>query len=63
MSFLKDLIKMLMGNKKHGYRHYSSSDYRHRRPKHYGHSYYGHSHYKRKHSSRSFFSSGGFFRS
>ncbi len=43
----------------HGYRRYSSSDYRHRGPfwKH-GHKTYGHHHYRRRHSSRSgFFSS------
>lgn len=60
MSFFKDLMKMLSGNKKHGYRHYSSSDYHRRsqRPQDYGRSHYGHSHYKkRKYSSHSFFSS------
>lgn len=63
MSFLKDLLKMLTGNKRHGYPKYSSSDYRRRRPPHHGHSHYGSSHYKKRHTSRSFFSSGGFFSS
>ncbi|HBI05294.1 MAG TPA: hypothetical protein DDY49_14850 [Paenibacillaceae bacterium] len=60
MSFLKKLIMLISGNHKHGYKHYSSSDYyKHRHPKnhgHHGHNHYGHNHY-RKHSSRSFFSS------
>ncbi|MBN6187571.1 hypothetical protein JQN58_11540 [Aneurinibacillus sp. BA2021] len=60
MSFFKDLLKMLAGSKKHGYRKYSSSDdyRRSHRPHDYGRSHYGHSHYKkRKYSSGSFFSS------
>jgi hypothetical protein len=79
MSFIKDLLKVLMGHKKHhysssdyhyrpmnknhDYHHYSSSDHYHHRPSQHGHSSYGSSHYKRKHKSRSFFSSGGFFSS
>lgn len=68
MSFLKKLFHLLNESKGHGYKHYSSSDYRHRQGHHssdhhhgdhghYGHKHYG-SHHRKKHSSGfGFFSS------
>lgn len=59
VALLKKGVSFLWKSGRHGYRRYSSSDYRHHNPFwKQGHKTYGHRHYRRRYSSRSgFFSS------
>ncbi|MGG1660257.1 hypothetical protein [Brevibacillus sp. NRS-1366] len=59
VALLKKGARFFWKSGRHGYRRYSSSDYRHRGPLwKLGHKTYGHHQYRRRHSSHSgFFSS------